>query len=131
MSTVQVIVQKQQTTAEVVQSPAPVTVTTEPSPVSVVNQLATATRSACTPRVYEVTAQGPAGPAGADGDKHYTHTQAVPAATWVIDHGLNKRPSVTVVDSAGSVVIGEIEYDTADQLTLYFSSSFAGAAYFN
>lgn len=131
MSAPQVIVQKQQTTAEVVQSPAPVIVQSNPSPVSTVNQVATAERAACTPRVYSVEAQGPQGPAGADGDKHYAHTQAVPAATWVIDHGLNKRPSVTVTDSAGSIVIGEVDYDTADQLTLYFSSAFAGTAYLN
>ncbi len=34
----------------------------------------------------------------------YLHDQSIPAATWIIGHGLKRRPQVTVVDSAGNQV---------------------------
>ena len=39
------------------------------------------------------------------GDKTYEHVQSATSASWVVTHGLNKNPSVTVVDSAGTTVI--------------------------
>jgi len=65
------------------------------------------------------------------GDKHFAHTQSIASATWVVNHNLNKFPSVTVVDSAGTVVIGKVEYNTNNQATLTFVGSFSGKAYFN
>lgn len=61
----------------------------------------------------------------------YVHTQALPADKWTINHPLKKFPSVTVVDSAGSVVIGDIKYISSSQITLTFSSGFSGKAYLN
>ena len=37
-------------------------------------------------------------------DKNFIYEQAVPSNEWVIEHGLNKKPSITVVDSADKVV---------------------------
>jgi len=65
------------------------------------------------------------------GDKNYVHTQSVASDTWTVIHGLNKKPSVTVVDSAGTEWKTEVEYIDLDQCVLYFSSPFAGEAYFN
>lgn len=59
----------------------------------------------------------------------YTHTQGVAAATWTIDHPLTFRPSVTVVDSTGRQVEGDVVYTDADTVTVTFSGAFAGAAY--
>ena len=64
-------------------------------------------------------------------DKHYVHTQATAAATWEITHNLNKYPSVTVIDSAGSEVEGDIDYTSANVVTLTFSGAFSGKAYLN
>ena len=64
-------------------------------------------------------------------DKHHAHDQGNAAASWVVTHNLNKFPSVTVVDTAGSVVLGQVTYNSASQVTLTFRSSFAGKAYFN
>ena len=64
-------------------------------------------------------------------DANYVHDQGVAAAEWVVTHNLNKFCSVTVVDTANTVVIGEIEYNSANQATLTFQSAFAGKAYFN
>lgn len=61
----------------------------------------------------------------------YVHDQGVPSDTWVIEHGLNKFPAVTVVDSANSEVIGEITYNTIDTVTITFSGAFSGKAYLN
>ena len=66
-----------------------------------------------------------------DADKTYRHSQAVPAATWVVAHGLNKHPSVTVVDSSGKEVYGEVTHDSSDQATIRFTAGFAGTAYCN
>tara|TARA_R100001463_G_scaffold2241_1_gene9527 strand:- start:497 stop:742 length:246 start_codon:yes stop_codon:yes gene_type:complete len=65
------------------------------------------------------------------GDANYVHDQGSPAATWTITHNLNKRCSVTVVDTAGTVIIGQIEFNSDNQVTLTFTSSFSGKAYFN
>lgn len=66
-------------------------------------------------------------------DKHYTHTQGVPSAVWTVTHGLRKRPSVTVVDSAGDVTLPTVAYDPddADRLTLTFAGAMSGKAYCN
>lgn len=71
--------------------------------------------------------QGPPGPAGSG--SAYTHNQGSPSATWVIVHNLGVRPNVTVEDSAGTTVEGEIEHNSENQLTLTFSGAFSGIAY--
>lgn len=67
----------------------------------------------------------------AAGDKFYMHTQGTPSDTWVIQHDLNKYPSVDVVDSAGSHVVGDVSYTDANELIVTFSAGFAGKAYLN
>lgn len=64
-------------------------------------------------------------------DKSYVHIQPSASAEWVIAHGLNKMPSVTVEDSAGNHVIGEIEYIDSNNLNIKFSGAFSGRAYLN
>lgn len=69
--------------------------------------------------------------AGGAGDLNYHHTQGVPSATWVIVHNLGKRPVVTVLDSGGTEVEGDVVYDSLNQLTITFSAGFSGDAYLN
>lgn len=64
-------------------------------------------------------------------DKHYEHRQNTPSRTWTIQHNLNKKPSVTVLDSANSEVIGEVIYIDDNNLELHFSAQFSGIAYLN
>lgn len=65
-------------------------------------------------------------------DKYFAFTQAVSSNVWVINHNLNKKPSVTVVDSADSVVTpDEIKYDDLNTCTIYFLAEFSGKAYLN
>ena len=65
------------------------------------------------------------------GDLTYTHTQLAPAAEWTIAHGLAKHPAVTVVDSGGNWLIGDIQYLDANTVKVTFSAAFAGVAYLN
>lgn len=61
----------------------------------------------------------------------YVHDQIASSNTWTITHNLNRYPSVTVVDSADNVVVGDIEYKSLNQLVLVFIGSFSGKAYLN
>lgn len=94
------------------------------------------------PLEVELGVPGPPGTKGDKGDRgepgapglsgaNYVHQQMVPSDTWVILHGLNRFPSITIVDSAGSVVIGAIAYDSTNQITVSFTAAFGGAAYLN
>jgi hypothetical protein len=69
------------------------------------------------------------------GDKTFTYVQSVPAMVWgdngVVTHTLNKFPSISIVDSAGSVVTGAYTYIDDNNITLNFSAPFAGKAYLN
>ena len=61
----------------------------------------------------------------------YTHTQSSASATWTITHNLDCFPSVSVVDSAGSVVIGDVNYTNANALVVTFAAALGGKAYLN
>lgn len=64
-------------------------------------------------------------------DKNFVYVQATSSNIWEITHNLNKYPAVTVVDSGGSVVIGEIVYIDENNVRITFVSAFSGKAYFN
>jgi hypothetical protein len=74
--------------------------------------------------VNEITVGGINAPAVA-----YHHVQGVSSAVWVINHYLGWQPNVTVQDSGGSVVEGEISYTSVNSLTVTFSGAFSGNAY--
>ncbi len=61
----------------------------------------------------------------------YIHTQNAAASTWTVTHNLSKFPSVSVVDSGGTVVIGDVTYVDSNTLTIDFSAIFSGKAYLN
>lgn len=61
----------------------------------------------------------------------FTHDQTTTANSWTITHNMGKYPSVTIVDSANSYVIGNIEYINSNSLTVSFKNAFKGKAYLN
>lgn len=61
----------------------------------------------------------------------YIHDQMSSADTWTINHNLDKYPSVSVVDSAGSLVIGDVKYISRNALIVTFVGEFSGKAYLN
>ena len=68
-------------------------------------------------------------------DKTFEYTQVTPSTAWgnngVVTHNLAKFPSITVVDTAGTVVTGQYDYIDNNNVTLTFSAAFAGKAYLN
>lgn len=76
---------------------------------------------------------GPAGPAGPPGSTgsgaFFRHAQAVADRHWDISHGLSYPPAVTVVDSAGSVLYGDVAYIDDQNVTVDFGFPVAGYAY--
>lgn len=68
---------------------------------------------------------------GSTSDKSFVFSQSVAAARWEIQHNLDKYPSVTIVDSAGTEVIGEVQYIDQNNVVLLFTAPFSGKAYLN
>lgn len=64
-------------------------------------------------------------------EKTFVHRQMSPSKEWEIEHNLFEYPSVSVVDSAGSVVIGDVTYISDSKLLIKFNAAFAGKAYLN
>ena len=62
-------------------------------------------------------------------NERYVHTQTVASANWVITHPLGGHPTVSVVDSANTVVFGEVKYVSTTQVTVSFTAPFSGLAY--
>jgi hypothetical protein len=65
------------------------------------------------------------------GDKTFVFTQGVPALVWTIQHDLNKFPSVSVVDTANTGVLSQIDYIDSNNITISNTAQFAGKAYLN
>ena len=66
----------------------------------------------------------------------YTHSQTSSSDTWTITHNLGRYPSVTVVDTGNTIVLGSITYNSSNQLTVTFFSggsalATTGKAYLN
>jgi hypothetical protein len=72
---------------------------------------------------------GPTGPTGPLPVVSHVHVQGVASDVWEIDHDLSWYPNITVVDSAGTIIEGEIEYESIDRIVLRFSAGFSGKAY--
>lgn len=64
-------------------------------------------------------------------DKTYLYEQSTPSTIWVITHNLNKHPSVTVIDTAGTEVKGQVDYIDKNNLFITFNAGFSGTATLN
>ncbi len=62
-------------------------------------------------------------------NQRHVHSQPTVSASWVITHALGGKPSVTVVDSSNTTVIGDVTYNSNTQVTVSFSVPFSGFAY--
>ena len=65
------------------------------------------------------------------GDKNFVFTQAVASNTWVIQHNLNKFPSVTSVNVNNIEMFGEVVFADVNNLTINFTSASSGKSYIN
>lgn len=65
-------------------------------------------------------------------DKNFVFEQGIASDVWVIEHNLNKKATVTVVDTADEEQVPDRKvYDGLNKVTLYFLAEFAGKAYLN
>lgn len=62
---------------------------------------------------------------------YYLHNQQTASASWVVIHNMNKYPSVSIVDTANDIIMGEIKYNSLNQLTITFTADISGKAYLN
>lgn len=62
-------------------------------------------------------------------DAGYTHVQTGAATTWQIAHGLGYFPNVTVIDSTGREVEGDVSYIDNNTLEVTFGAAFSGRAF--
>jgi hypothetical protein len=79
---------------------------------------------------------GPRGPQGIQGPpgipaQTFTYVQSTPSAEWVIVHNMDRFPQVSVLDSSGNAVEGDIDYIDANTVQLNFVAAFSGIAYLN
>jgi hypothetical protein len=61
----------------------------------------------------------------------FIFNQNTVATVWNIQHNLGKFPSITVIDSGNTVIIGEYTYIDNNNVQLNFSAAFSGKAYLN
>lgn len=62
------------------------------------------------------------------GGSEHTHVQLVASMAWAVSHNLDTFPDVVVLNEAGAPVIGDVRYDSLNELTLLFSKPLAGKA---
>lgn len=63
--------------------------------------------------------------------ENYVHDQQVSSDTWVVVHNMNKFASVSIVDTANDAIMGEVKYNSLNQLTITFTAAISGKAYLN
>lgn len=64
-------------------------------------------------------------------DKHFVFEQNVSSTEWLIQHNLNKYPSITVMDSADNEIICDFKYIDLNTCVLIMNAPFKGKAYLN
>lgn len=64
-------------------------------------------------------------------DKYFVFEQGTSSEVWTINHNLNKKASVTVVDEYDRVVTPAVEYVNDNKIILRFNFAFKGRAYLN
>jgi hypothetical protein len=71
-----------------------------------------------------ISLRGDQGLSGGD----YIHSQLNADTIWIINHPLSFQPNVTVLDSAGTQVFGDVSYPLPGRIVIEFSSAMGGSA---
>ena len=66
-----------------------------------------------------------------EADAHYVHQQAAASTVWNVTHNLDKKPSVSIVDSGDTKINGQVDYIDANTLRITLSAPTSGKAYIN
>lgn len=93
------------------------------------NELNTMNKSTLVDAINEAAQSGGSGSSG--GTPAYTYAQGTASDEWTIQHNLGRYPSVTIVDSGGNVVVGDVQYLSMNEISISFAGAFSGKAYLN
>ena len=64
--------------------------------------------------------------------RNFTYNQGTPSTVWTISHPLEKKPSVTILTSAGDEVQGNVRYlEDNKTIIITFNFAFSGQAILN
>lgn len=91
------------------------------------NKLETDAKNDLVSAINEAASKGGGGKA----DRNFVFTQNVASAKWEVQHDLDCWPAVTVVDSAGTEVVGDVQYIDKNKVVISFTAPFSGKAFFN
>ena len=69
------------------------------------------------------------GAAPSKGEATFVFNQTIPSTVWNINHNLNRFPSIELVDTAGDLMMTNIDYIDANNIRATFSAATAGQAY--
>lgn len=64
-------------------------------------------------------------------DKAFVFEQEKPTNVWLIEHEMEKHPSVSIVDNEGLLIMGDVQYIDTNNVKVTFATEFAGKAYLN
>lgn len=65
---------------------------------------------------------------GATVGERYTHTQIIPAPTWLVTHNLGFNPNIRAYSIGGREMLVEIVHTSINQSYVYFDDPTAGSA---
>lgn len=88
--------------------------------------------------IYEKTGDRPAdwsmpvpftGPRGKEGEaRTFLHEQMIPSDLWVINHGFDARPNVSITDGGSTEVVGDVDHPSPGIATVKFAFPVIGRA---
>lgn len=61
--------------------------------------------------------------------QYFTYEQTTPSDVWTFEHPLERKVSVTVTDSAGTIMEGQVTINTGTEIEIQFNVPFWGYAY--
>jgi len=64
-------------------------------------------------------------------DISYVHTQSVPETLWIVNHNLNTKCSVQVVDEDKNEIIAQIDWIDNNTVNITLNIPFTGYVYCN
>lgn len=78
-----------------------------------------------------IGATGSIGPIGPTGPAivSFIHEESPASYIWAINHNLNKKPNVIIIDSAGTLIVGDIKYLNDNNILIEFNNLVSGKAY--
>jgi hypothetical protein len=94
------------------------------------DRLRTETKTDLVAAINELAGRSPGGDptGGGSGGEAFVFVQSAPSRVWVVNHNLGWRPAVSVVDTGGAEVQGDVRHTHLNQLVISFVIPLAGVA---